>query len=130
MNFPKNVYAHSKETLGNRKCRDTVWACAFEFNSKKSSLGLSQCPTEGLLAYTNNEHLEQEYAKKSDYEIRKPRYFVPKNAKGGYSWSKAVLTDSRAFADTHEACNALYETMVTNWIDWFKEGVALCKQYI
>lgn len=130
MDFPKTVYDHSKDTIGNRKCGDTVWACAFEFNSKKSSLGLSQEPVEGILAYTDHESSEQRYMQEGRYKALTPRYFIPKNSKGGYSWSKAVLVGSRAFADNYEQCATLYEIMVQHWIDWFKEGVALCKQYI
>ena len=53
--LPKHVHDYSRETLQDRKAGDVVWACAFEFNMKKSALGLSQEPIRGLLSYTDCE---------------------------------------------------------------------------
>lgn len=133
--LPKHVHDYSRETLQDRKAGDVVWACAFEFNMKKSALGLSQEPIRGLLSYTDceasHELFMERYEQPGNPYAKCPQYFIPENSKGtGYLWSKSVNIGSRAYADTYDACDALYAEMVRNWIDWFKKGVALCKEYI
>lgn len=135
LELPKNVYAYSKDTLTGRKAGDTVWACAFEFNMKKSALGLSQEPVQGILSYTDceasHELFAKNYGKPGNPYAKCPQYFIPTNSKGtGYLWSKSVNVTSRAYADTYEECSRLYEEMVQNWVDWFERGAALCKEYI
>lgn len=129
--LPKSVDSYSRETAKGRKCGDAVWACAFEFNMKKNAFGLSQEPIQGMLSYTDYEDRHPEYNGPNSPHINHPRYFIPMNSKGtGYAWSKAVHIESRAYADTYDKCSGIYEEMVKNWIDWFKSGIAICKQYI
>lgn len=129
--LPKTVYEYSEETARGRLAGDTVWACAFEFNMKKSALGLSQEPVEGMLAYADYESSHEACIQGYNPHAKRPRYFVPRNKKGtGYCWSAAVSIESRAYADTEDGCRRLYTEMVNNWETWFKSCADLCRTYL
>ena len=129
--LPKTVYEYSEETARGRLAGDTVWACAFEFNMKKSALGLSQEPVEGILTYTDYEFSNKQYSQMPNPHAKKPRYFVPRNKKGtGYCWSAAVAIESRAYADTEAECRKLYKTMIHDWQEWFESCADLCRTYL
>lgn len=96
-----------------------VWACAYEFDKSNTTMSLHQKPIYGkLIPY------------KSGYYIGGIKYFIPfkKNSKESLLSSKAVMFLSRVYADTYEECVELYNMLVQEKVDWFKQRAEETKQ--
>lgn len=104
------IYKDSKGLEHGKK----IWACAYEFDSNKTTMNLIQKPVYGEI-----------------YCDTWMRSFVPYKKNGGLAMSKMVRAISRVYADTYEECVELYNSLVKERVNWFmKRAEETANDYI
>lgn len=86
-----------------------IWACEYDFCENKTSMRLIQQPIRGIVKH----HTFYPLKKNSDTEIVKSRSV--------YMWS-------RKYADTYEECVDLYNSLVRQKIEWFRDRIEEIKE--
>ena len=112
------IYKEYKD-IHNIKPGTKLWACAYSFDNNKTTMGLIQKPVYGIArGYGWN---YSELAEEKSYSA----YFIPfkKNSEKDYATSKMVHIGSRVYADTYEECVELYNSLVCEKIDWFRQRI-------
>lgn len=98
-----------------------LWACAYEFDNNKTTMGLKQKPVHGVVTDT--------WFSCEDDGINPARYFIPFKKDGeSLCKSKAVRIGSRKYAETYDECVDLYNELVQEKIDWFGERINKVKE--
>lgn len=101
------IYRNYKE-IENIKTGTKLWACAYEFDNNKITMGLISKPIYGMdRGYGwNYENIAEEELYAS--------FFVPfrNGSKTEFAKSKAVRIYSRVYADTYEECVGLFNSLV------------------
>ena len=108
------IYRNYSE-IRNIKTGTKLWACAYEFDNNKISMGLISKPVYGMTrGYGWN---YEEVTEEDSYAS----FFVPfrKGSKTEFAKSKAVQIDSRMYADTYEECVELFNSLVNEKVEWF-----------
>lgn len=92
-----------------------LWACAYEFNNDKITMGLISKPVYGMArgyGWNYEEVTEEE---------RYASFYVPfrSGSETEFAKSKAVRISSRVYADTYEECVDLFNSLVDEKEKWF-----------
>ena len=100
--------------MRNIKPGTKLWACAYEFDNNKITMGLISKPVYGMArgyGWDYEEVTEESYVS----------FFVPfkSGSKTEFAKSKAVRISSRVYADTYEECVELFNTLVNEKVKWF-----------
>lgn len=110
------IYRNYNE-IRNIKSGTKLWACAYEFDNNKISMGLISKPVYGMTrGYGWN---YEEVTEEDSYAS----FFVPfrKGSETEFVKSKAVGILSRVYADTCEECVELFNSLVDEKVKWFLE---------
>lgn len=113
------------------KIESKVWACAYEYTSKKESRLNFQKPILGMIMCDKTEERHKE--KKERYIQRgyKPPcdYFVPFKQNGkDLAWSKAVKIWSRCYASTEKECKEIFNSLINKKVAWHLEEIEKLKK--
>lgn len=96
-----------------------LWACAYEFDNNKITMGLISKPVYGMLRGYGWDNEDKEVTEEKSYSS----FFVPfrNGSKTEFAKSKAVRIYSRVYADTYEECVELFNSLVNEKVKWFLE---------
>lgn len=91
-----------------------VWACAYNFDTNKTTMNLKQEPVYGILKPSNFK-----YKTGSTTDVA---FFVPfkKGSDTELSTTRAIRSTSRVYADSYHECVELYNSLVQERADWFQ----------
>lgn len=94
-----------------------MWACAYEFDNNKISMGLISKPVYGMTRGYGWGY--EEVTEEDSYSS----FFVPfrSGSETEFAKSKAVRILSRVYADTYEECVGLFNSLVNEKVKWFLE---------
>lgn len=110
------IYKNYSE-INNIKTGTKLWACAYEFDNNKISMGLISKPVYGMTRGYGWDY--EEMAEEESYSS----FFVPFRSRSEteFAKSKAVRILSRVYADTYEECVELFNSLVNEKVKWFLE---------
>lgn len=110
------IYRNYKE-IKNIKPGTKLWACAYQFDNNKITMGLISKPIYGMARGYGWDY--EEVTEEKSYAS----FFVPfkSGSKTEFAKSKAVRISSRAYADTYEECVELFNSLVDEKVKWFLE---------
>ena len=110
------IYRNYSE-IRNIKTGTKLWACAYEFDNNKISMGLISKPVYGMTRGYGWDY--EEMAEEESYSS----FFVPFRSRSEteFAKSKAVRILSRVYADTYEECVELFNSLVNEKVKWFLE---------
>lgn len=108
------IYRNYKQ-IKNIKPEIKLWACAYEFDNNKITMGLISKLVYGMARGYGGDY--EEITEEESYSS----FFVPfkRNSETEFVKSKAVQIDSRMYADTYEECVELFNSLVNEKIEWF-----------
>lgn len=108
------IYRNYKE-IKNIKQGTKLWACAYQFDNNKITMGLISRPVYGMTRGYGWDY--EEVIEENSYAS----FFVPfkRNSETEFAKSKAVQIDSRMYADTFEECVELFNSLVNEKVKWF-----------
>lgn len=94
-----------------------LWACAYDFDNNKTTMGLISKPVYGMLRGYGWNYKDEEVTEEKSYSS----FFVPfrKGSEIEFAKSKAVHIYSRVYADTYEECVELFNSLVDEKVKWF-----------
>lgn len=94
-----------------------IWACAYDFDNNKTTMGLISKPVYGMLRGYAWNYEDKEITEEDSYSS----FFVPfkRGSETEFAKSKAVQIYSRVYADTHEECVELFNSLVNEKVEWF-----------
>ena len=113
----KQMLYRNRKEIQNIKPGTKLWACAYEFDNNKITMGLISKPIYGMArgyGWDCGEVTEERaYAS----------FFVPFRSgnETEFAKSKAVRISSRVYADTYEECVKLFNSLVNEKVKWFLE---------
>lgn len=111
------IYRYKYKDFKGLKSHTKIWACDFQLDRSKTQMGLFQKPIYGEIRGKINPHTNEE--SESGY------YFIPyKKNSTELAMSKKVRLEARCYADTYEECRDLYNTLIDERINWFKEKIS------
>ena len=113
------LYSTTESVRRKFRDGDEIWAFAFTLQTNKTSQYVFSEPVRGRFSEFNNA-----VPPPGQLATGSPRYFVPYNAKGQLSWSKAVTVQARNYADTKEEATAAFNMKVNAAIRWMENRAA------
>lgn len=113
-------YRDWNEKLYKQKAGKKVWACAYDFDSNKETMGYISKPIYGILS---DRHIRNDISEINTDE--RALYFIPfrKGSDTTLAKSKQVSIYARVYADTYEECVELYNELIQEKIDWFQNKI-------
>lgn len=117
------IYRNYNE-IRNIKPGTKLWACAYEFDNNKITMGLISKPIYGM-----TKGYGWDYEKVTEEESY-ASFFVPfrSGSETEFAKLKAVRIYSRVYADTYEECVELFNSLVDEKVKWFLERVEETKK--
>lgn len=108
------IYRNYKE-IKNIKPGTKLWACAYQFDNNKITMGLISKPVYGMARGYGWDY--EEVNEEKSYAS----FFVPfkSGSEMEFVKSRAVRISSRVYADTYEECVELFNSLVNEKVEWF-----------
>lgn len=108
------IYRNYKE-IKNIKPGTKLWACAYQFDNNKITMGLISKPVYGMARGYGWDY--EEVNEEKSYAS----FFVPfkSGSEMEFAKSRAVRISSRVYADTYEECVELFNSLVNEKVEWF-----------